>query len=93
MKIKTYNRFSLEYHPPPQGGGSKKKKGGVSTKDGHFRQVNSREWRRKGFNFIELRFWVAYVIFYGNEPLFFFMYPYYLFGHGIEAAAGSHNLS
>ena len=85
LKIKTYIRFSLEY-PPPSGGG-------VSTKDGHFRQVNSREWRRKGFNFIELRFWVAYVIFYGNEPLFFFMFPYYLFGHGIEAAAGSHNLS
>jgi hypothetical protein len=72
LKIKMYNRFSLEYHPPPHGG-VRKKKGGVSTKDGHFRQVNSREWRRKGFNFIELRFWVAYVIFYGNEPLFFYV--------------------
>ena len=73
LKIKTYNRFSLEYHPLPQRGGSKKKRGWVSTKDGHFRKVNSREWRRKGFNLIGLRFWVAYVIFYGNEPLFFYV--------------------
>ena len=77
LKIKMYNRFSLEYPPPPSGRGfeKKKEKRGVSTKDGHFRQVNSREWRRKGFNFIELRFWVAYVIFYGNEPLFFLCTP------------------
>ena len=76
LKIKMYNRFSLEYHPPPSGRGFEKKRGeGYLLRMGIFRQVNSREWRRKGFNFIELRFWVAYVIFYGNEPLFFLCTP------------------
>ena len=53
------------------------KKGGreISTEDEDVREVNSREWRRKGFNLIELRFWLAYAIFYGNGPLFFLCIP------------------
>ena len=34
LKIKTYNRFSLEYHPLPQRGGSKKKGGGYLLRMG-----------------------------------------------------------
>ena len=34
LKIKMYNRFSLEYHPPPQGGVRKKKGGGYLLRMG-----------------------------------------------------------
>ena len=61
------------------------------TEDEDVREVNSREWRRKGFNLIGLRFWVAYVIFYGNEPLFFLCTPIISLVTGLRR--GSHNSS
>ena len=48
-------------------------------------------WCWKGFNLIGLKFLLAYVIFYTDGVLFFFMNPYNPFGQGIEWGEGHHN--